>query len=125
MEKKFNLIIWIIGIILTAILSVGSVQLVSFGSVKKTVEQNDILLKFISKDYMPAWYGASMIKLMNLHTEKVIAVIKGANEVEIKKIDDDFEQTIKIIENNFIQMRGGMTDIQRNLNNLQEQINQK
>jgi hypothetical protein len=49
---------------------------------------------------------------MNLHTEKVVATLKG-NDKEIQKIDEEFEETMKIIQDNFIKMKGGMTQITR------------
>lgn len=114
MDSKFDVLksrlMWISGIILVAFIGV----LVSYGATKNQVEKDTANIHFIARDYMPFWYGDNMIKLMNLHTEKVVATLNG-NDKEVEKINKEFEETMKIIQDNFIKMRGGMTQITRSV----------
>lgn len=103
----------IYGLIIT-ILGAGILQFISFGEVKAQVGTNAKLLQFISSDYTPTWYMTGMTELFAIHTEQIGAIIQG-NESQIKKLNEDFQKTIKIMQDNFIRMRGGVTDATRSI----------
>lgn len=107
-----NTFISFIAVILSVFLSSWYLSGVRIGKLEKSMET----LEFVAKDYMPAWYGQNMVRLMDLHTEKVIATLKGNTE-EVKRIDAEFEEVIKIMQDNFIRMRGGMTTTTRSISN--------
>jgi hypothetical protein len=103
---------------LLAILLGGSVLLfVSFGEVKTQTKVTTDLLQFVSRDYTPIWYTEGMTELFTLHTEKVVSVLRGNSIMssDIKKIDEDFLHTIKIMQDNFARMRGGTTSTSRSI----------
>lgn len=111
-DQKINLMLKVIAIGLVAFLATGTGLMISFGAVKTKVDNDHEKLLFVSRDYMPAWYGENMVKLMTLHTDRVVAAIKGQSD-EVARLNDEFEQTMKIINDNFIRYRGGMTTTTR------------
>jgi len=82
--------------------------------IKSNLEEITASLKFISKDYVPYWYLQGMNDLYALNTERIIAVVAGKDKAEIQRIENEFKQTIQIMQDNFIRMRGGMDNITRN-----------
>jgi hypothetical protein len=120
-DRKFtrmrNTMITIIAVILAAFLAVGAEQLFRIGAIDKQVTINTDLLHFVAKDYMPMMYMSDMTKLYTLHTEKVVAVLKGNSLMsdEVRRIDTDFENTIQIMQNLLIQTRGGVTNTTRSI----------
>ena len=115
-ERMRNTLFGIISIIRVALL--GSWFLIgkSQGKMEANLETITVKLSFISGDYTPAWYMSDMTKLFNLHTEKVVATLNNANTEEIRRIDNDFNNTIRIMQDQFIRLRGGMTQTTRSLN---------
>ena len=116
-DKRYNFLMWIVGFVFTAFMGLGAMQLVSFGKMKNQMEDTIDRLNFISKDYVPMWYLEGMQINMNYQTEEIIATIKGDGE-KVKEINKKYLEFQKIMLNNFIQMRGGVGTVTRNLNTL-------
>ena len=113
-EKKVNIMIWIIGLLFTGLTGFQITQAVTFGAVRQQQETDHELLEFVSRDYSPAWYNENMIKLMTIHTDRVVAAIKENNE-EVARLNKEFESTMKVLNDNFIMSRGGMRTDTRGL----------
>ena len=113
-DKRYNFLIWIIGMIFTTFIAIGSVQLVSIGKMKNQLEDTIILLNFMSKDYVPLWYLEGMQKNMNYQTEEIVATING-NKAKVQEINIKYLEFQRTMLNNFIQMRGGLTNITRSV----------
>ena len=125
-DKRYNFLIWIIGMIFTTFIAIGSVQLVSIGKMKNQLEDTIILLNFMSKDYVPLWYLEGMQKNMNYQTEEIVATING-NKAKVQEINIKYLEFQRTMLNNFIQMRGGITNITRSAsaNNVDSLFNSK
>jgi uncharacterized membrane protein len=116
-EKYKNLVVLFISVsvvFISAALIVGATQLTKTAAMERQIEINTALLKTVSSDYTPTWYMSGMTKMYSLNTEKIVATLAGKNE-EVKKIDIEFLEVIEIMQNNFIRMRGGMTQTTRNV----------
>ena len=95
---------WIGGIMVAVFVA----QLTVFGSLRAEVKQDAKLLNFISRDYIPAWFLEGMIETMNYQTEEIIATMNGDSE-KIAEINEKYTSHQKIMLNNIIKMREGMT----------------
>jgi len=111
-DKRYNFLTWIVGIIFAVFVGVGGVSLISFGHMKHEVEDIIESVNFISRDYVPMWYLEGLQKNTNLQTEEIVATIKEDNE-KVKEINEKYLQFQKTMLNNFIQTRGGRTNITR------------
>ena len=101
----------IYGLIIT-IIGAGVIQLVSFGEVRAQVASNTKIVNFVSSDYTPTWYMEGMSELFSIHTRQISAIV-GKDKIEIESLNADFQRTVKIMQDNFIRMRGGMTNTTR------------
>jgi adenylate kinase len=84
-------------------------------SIVKNVEDVSITLKIISKDYAPAWYLTGLTDLYSLSVEKMLIVLSSDKQEEVLRINSDLKRTVEIMQNQFIQMRGGMNNTTRNV----------
>jgi hypothetical protein len=116
-EKKYNFLMWIVGLTFAAFMGFGSVQLISFGKMKNQLEDTIERINFISKDYVPMWYLEGIQINTNYQTQEIVATIKG-DGAKVKDINEKYLEFQKIMLNNFIQMRGGITDVTRSINTL-------
>jgi hypothetical protein len=120
-DKKYNrmrnTLLTIIGIVLTVFLSSIYLMGKSQGKIEANITEISNLLKLVSKDYAPAWYMKGITDLYALNTEKMAAVLAGDKQEEIIKINNDLKRTVEIMQNQFIQMRGGMNTTERSIEN--------
>ena len=85
---------------------------VKLGRIEKTVEDNVKNINELYENFMPFWYGDGMVKLFNIHTERIVATINGHDE-EVKKLNDEFQKQYNIIQESIIKARGGTSTIRR------------
>lgn len=111
-ERMRNTLLAIIFMVIAALLGSWYLMGRSQGKMEAELKEITVKLSFVSGDYTPSWYMNNMTKLFNLHTEKVVATL-GNDITEIKRIDQEFQQTVEIMQNQFIRLRGGIPDITR------------
>jgi hypothetical protein len=116
-ERMRNTLLGVVFILIAAIL--GSWYLIgkSQGKVEANINEINNSLKFVSRDYAPAWYIKGITDLYTLNTEKIVAVLNNSNQDEIKRIDIDFQKTVDIMQDQFILIRGGMNNTTRSVKN--------
>lgn len=114
LDKKYNTMIWLVGILLTGFLATGGAMLVSFGSVKATVDEDTKKIEYIQRDYIPFWFLEGMIQNQNYQTEEIVATIKGDNE-KVREINSKYVDFQKTMLNNLSKARGGFSNTTRSI----------
>jgi predicted transglutaminase-like cysteine proteinase len=112
-ERMRNTLLAIVFLILAALLGSWYLMGKSQGRMEANIEKINTSLSFVSRDYTPAWYMKGITDLYALSTKKIVMILAEDKQEEINKINEDLQTTVKIMQDQFIQMRGGMNDITR------------
>jgi hypothetical protein len=101
-----NALFAIIGILISAWVVQFYLSGVRLGRLEVTVENNIKDIDFLQENFMPFWYGDGMVKLFNIHTERIVATIGGDQE-QVKRLDADFQRQFSVIQESIIKSREG------------------
>jgi len=112
MDDRYSNLMKVIYGLIIVILGAGAIQFVSFGATKNQVESLQKSVDFVSKDYIPTMLLEGLLKNQNYQTQEIVATINGDKQ-EVKAINDKYLDFQKTMINNFIQLRGGYTNITR------------
>jgi len=118
MDQKHSRLLNVIYALIAVILGAGAIQFVSFGELKSQVATTTAKVTTMERDYVPTWYMTGMTKLYTLNTEKIVASVSKKDDSEVKKINEEFLNTVEIMQDNFIRLRGGMTQTTRSVQNI-------
>lgn len=86
-SKKLNIILWIVGIAFTAFLSIGAVQMISFGEMRNQTAKNTENIQKIQGDYLPYFAFEYIVESNN----KLINILTAIDQ----KDDPKYQQAIK------------------------------
>ena len=114
LDKKFSTLTWLMGIVFTGFFATGSAMLISFGSVKSTVEEDNKRIDYITKDYVPLWFMEGMIQNQNYQTEEIVATLRGESG-KVKEINLKYIEFQKTMLNNLSKARGGFSNTTRSM----------
>lgn len=98
--------------IIFIMITVFVAQLTIFGSLIHTAKDNKDRIDFIGRDYVPAWFLTGMYENMNYQTEEIVATMNG-DAAKIKEINQKYIAFQKMMLNNLIQLRGGISSTTR------------
>jgi hypothetical protein len=120
-DKKYyrmrNFLLTIIGILL----SVFAGNMYLSGKNQGKLEANMIELQgrtiTLWKESMPIWFNNGITKLYTTNTEKIVSRLSNDPVMlaDIKKYDNELNETVEALTNMLIQSRGGTTATTRNI----------
>jgi hypothetical protein len=112
MDDRYLSLMKVIYGLIIVILGAGAIQFVSFGATKNQVESLQKSVDFVSKDYIPTMFLEGLLKNQNYQTQEIVSTINGDKQ-RVKEINEKYIDFQKTMLNNFIQQRGGYTNITR------------
>ena len=85
----------------------------------KRISDNERVIYNINHDYIPTWFLQGLIENMNYQTEEIVATMDG-DQTKVHEINVKYVAFQKTMMNNLIQMRGGISNTQRDGSNIKK-----